>query len=207
MRGAGRPARDATRRQTDEKNSRKHRDRGRGAHLQRGDVRRSLVRRAARRRRAGDRPCPARSRGAHGSPHLLVEGTSFAAEMRELFDRGETPCAWWRADGWPLLALSAEARWRSYDAHGLNRVIGGVLVGSRIVFPRDAPRILPLQPIWSGFVINSVLYTSLWFLLFSLGAIRSGLQRHRRRRQQRCVHCGYKLVPDQTRCSECGEDR
>jgi hypothetical protein len=137
----------------------------------------------------------------YGSPRALVDGTSFAAEMKERFDRLEEPCAWWRADGWPLLALSAEARWVSYDALGVSRVVGGVLVGSENVFPHDGVRILPLQPIWSGLVINTALYTSLWFALFSLGDIRSGF----RRRRGQCVRCGYKLLSVQTRCSECGK--
>lgn len=141
------------------------------------------------------RPTPA------GSTHALVEGTSFEAEMKEKFDRSEAPCAWWRADGWPLPALSAEARWQSYDALGMSPVIGGVLVGPKNVVPRDGVRILPLQPVWSGLVINTVLYVSMWFTLFSLRDIRSIL----RRRRGQCVHCRYQLLPEQTRCSECGE--
>lgn len=137
----------------------------------------------------------------HGSPHALVEGTSFAAEMKERFDRSEAPCAWWRADGWPLLALSAEARWVSYDALGISKVNGGVLMDSRNVFPDDGVRILPLQPIWSGLIINTVLYISLWFAIFSVGDIRPML----RRRRGQCVHCGYQLLPEQARCSECGK--
>ncbi len=141
------------------------------------------------------RPTPA------GSTHALVEGTSFEAEMKEKFDRNEAPCALWRADGWPLPALSAEARWQSYDALGMSPVIGGVLVGPKNVVASDGVRILPLQPVWSGLVIDTVLYDSLWFALFSLRDIRSRL----RRRRGQCVRCGYRLLPDQTRCSECGE--
>jgi len=101
-----------------------------------------------------------------GSTHALVEGTSFAAEMKEKFDRGEAPTAQWRADGWPFRALSAEARWWGYDATGLEKVVGGMLVGSRHVLPKDGVRILPMQPMWTGFVIDSLLYASLWFGIF-----------------------------------------
>ena len=142
-----------------------------------------------------------------GMIHTLVEGTSFEAEMKEKFDNSESACALWRADGWPFLALSSEARWQSYDARGMSPVIGGVLVGPRNVVPDDGPRILPLQPIWSGLIINTVLYVSLWFTLFSLRDIwdfRNIRSRLRRRRGQ-CVRCRYRLLPDQTRCSECGE--
>ena len=144
---------------------------------------------------------PNRRLAPPGTIHALVEGTSFEAEMKDKFDRNEAPCALWRADGWPLPALSAEARWQSYDALGMSPVIGGVRVGPRNVVPRDGVRILPLQPIWSGLIINTVLFVSLWFTLFSLRDIRSRL----RRRRGQCVRCGYQLLPDQTQCSECGE--
>lgn len=124
--------------------------------------------------------------------------------MKEKFDRGEPATAMWRADGWPLPALSAEARWWRFDARGLEKVVGGALVGSRHVMPWDGVRILPLQPIWTGFVIDSVLYASLWFGLFSLGSIRR-IRPALRRRRGLCPGCGYKLQPGQFRCSECGE--
>ncbi len=140
-----------------------------------------------------------------GMIHTLVEGTSFEAEMKEKFDNNESACALWRADGWPLLALSSEARWQSYDARGMSPVIGGIRVGPRNVVPDDGPRILPLQPIWSGLIINTILYVSLWFTLFSLGDIRRGIRSRLRRRRGQCVRCRYQLLPEQTRCSECGE--
>jgi len=138
----------------------------------------------------------------YGSLHALVEGTSFAGEMKEKFDRGEAATAWWRADGWPIPALRAEARWSSYADTGVSKVVG-VLVGSRHVMPTDGVRMLPLQPIWSGLVIDTVLYASLWFALFSMGDIRTIL----RRRRGLCGHCGYRLLPEQSRCSECGQPR
>lgn len=141
----------------------------------------------------------------YGSTHTLVEGTSFETEMKEKFDNNEAPCALWRADGWPLLALSSEARWPSYDAPGLSLVIGGKLIGSRYVKPRDGVRILPLQPIWSGLIINTAFYISLWYTLFSLRNIWRGVRTRFRRRRGQCIHCAYKLITEQTRCSECGE--
>lgn len=148
---------------------------------------------------------PNRRLAPPGTIHTLVEGTSFEAEMKEKFDNNEAPCALWRADGWPLPALSSEGRWQSYDALGMSPVIGGVRVGPRNVFPRDGVRILPLQPIWSGLIINTVFYISLWYTLFSLRNIWRGIRSILRRRRGKCVHCAYQLMPEQTRCSECGE--
>ncbi|MCI0629155.1 MAG: hypothetical protein L0Y44_00695, partial [Phycisphaerales bacterium] len=85
---------------------------------------------------------------------------------------------------------------------------GGVLVGSDKVTTHDNVRILPLQPIWRGFFIDTALYASLWFVLLSLGSIRSICGRIRsmcRRRRHQCERCGYVLLPGQTVCSECGE--
>ncbi len=140
-----------------------------------------------------------------GSTDALVEGTSFEAEMKEKFDNNESACALWRADGWPLLALSSEARWQSYASLGMAPVIGGVRVGPRTVVPRDGVRILPLQPIWSGLIINTVLYVSLWLALFYCRDIWRGTISRLRRRRGQCIHCAYKLITEQTRCSECGE--
>ena len=128
-------------------------------------------------------------------------------EMKEKFDNNEAPCALWRADGWPLLALSSEARWESYASLGMAPVIGGIRVGPRTVVPRDGVRILPLQPIWSGLIFNTVFYISLWFALFSFREIWEfrNIRSKLRRRRGQCIHCGYKLIPEQTRCSECGK--
>lgn len=141
---------------------------------------------------------------AYESTHALVEGTSFAAEMKEKFDRREAPAALWRADGWPLPVFSAEAWWESYSSNWVWKVVGGELVGSQSVRPREGVRILPLQPIWSGFVVNTVVYSSVWYAIFSLFWYREMRCSLRRRRGQ-CVRCGYKLLTEQTRCSECGE--
>jgi hypothetical protein len=45
----------------------------------------------------------------YGSVEELLEGTSFAEEMKEKFICQEPASAWWRADGWPFTAFSAEA--------------------------------------------------------------------------------------------------
>lgn len=141
-------------------------------------------------------------RPPYGSPHDTVERTSFASEMKDKFDQGEAPTAWWRADGWPLPALSAGAHWRSYDSKRIQRVVGGLLLGTKEIAASNPVRMFPLQPVWTGFVIDTLLYASIWFAIFSLRDIRSAM----RRRRGRCARCGYMLVPEQTRCSECGAE-
>jgi len=132
----------------------------------------------------------------YGSTHALVEGTAFAAEMREVFDRGEAPPeVWWRADGWPRPALSADARWTS-NRDRLSAVNGGYLIDP-ITMTTDF-RVLPLRPIWTGFVVDTLLYGSVLFVVPTIRFWR----RHWRRQ---CVRCGYKLQSEQDRCSECGK--
>lgn len=140
------------------------------------------------------------NRQAYGSAPALLEGATFAAEAKEKIDMGEPPIAWWRADGWPFRALSAEARW-GWDGDDTVSAVGGLLVGSDRALLRDRVRILPLQPIWRGLILDTILFFLLWYAIFSIGTIRSGLRRHR----GLCGRCGYKLQPEQARCSECGE--
>ena len=141
---------------------------------------------------------------AYESTHALVEGTSFAAEMKGKFNRREAATALWRADGWPLPVFSAEVWWASHSSNWVWKVVGGELVGSQSVPAGDGVRIVPLQPIWSGLVVNSLFYSSVWYAIFSLFWYRE-LRSTLRRRRGQCVRCGYKILNVQTRCSECGE--
>lgn len=62
---------------------------------------------------------------------------------------------------------------------------------------------LPIMPIWSGLLINTLIYGVLGgVVVFGPGAVRRA-RRERRRRQGRCVACGYDLagLPG---CPECG---
>jgi hypothetical protein len=62
------------------------------------------------------------------------------------------------------------------------------------------PRVLPLRPIWPGFILNTLLYVgALWLILFGPSTIR----RFVRRRHGQCPNCGYH-VRGSAVCSECG---
>ncbi len=63
-------------------------------------------------------------------------------------------------------------------------------------------RLLPLRPIWPGFVVNTVFYAAILWLVIR-GHI--AMQRHRRRKRGLCVTCGYDLRGNLTQgCPECG---
>lgn len=69
------------------------------------------------------------------------------------------------------------------------------LPGSR--FPTyslgSAASALPLHPIWSGFILNTILYAAILWVPFALFALRRGLRRVLRRRRGACLICGYDL--------------
>ena len=66
-------------------------------------------------------------------------------------------------------------------------------------------RTLPLRPIWPGFLINTLFYaTILWLLAFGPFAAR----RFIRNKQGRCIKCGYDLRGSSGGgCPECGWGR
>ena len=70
-----------------------------------------------------------------------------------------------------------------------------------IVKPR-AVDVLPLRPIWRGFLTNSLLYAAiLWIVLFARRDVRQFI----RRKRGLCVACGYDLRhADHNACPECG---
>ena len=63
-------------------------------------------------------------------------------------------------------------------------------------------RFLPLHPIWPGFAINTVFYAALlWIVTLGPGTARWII----RRKQRRCINCGYDLRhADHNACPECG---
>ena len=64
--------------------------------------------------------------------------------------------------------------------------------------------ILPLRPIWSGFVINTIFFTVILWLFFDLFTIRLYIRRMR----GCCIKCNYNLRGDlASGCPECGWKR
>ena len=64
-----------------------------------------------------------------------------------------------------------------------------------------AVRALPLQPIWPGFIINTLLYAALlWLLIYGLA-----LRRFLRLRRRLCPRCAYRMGESAV-CTECGTE-
>ena len=89
------------------------------------------------------------------------------------------------------------------------RSLCGAFVETMVQPPADwgiwKPRgwILPYQPIWSGFAVNTLLYTVAMSLTFGAAIAPFALRRHLRTRRGLCPACGYP-VGESAVCSECG---
>jgi len=97
------------------------------------------------------------------------------------------------ASGWPFLA--ARCSYLSQWNVSPDPVVswGLLLIPQRFRYgenPDSTRRILPLVPIWPGFLINTIFYAAIWFALF-FGLTSS--KRFIRVRRGRCPRCGYDL--------------
>ena len=111
------------------------------------------------------------------------------------------------ARGWPMRSL-----W-CLQKHMVYYVDGGSYV-SKLFEPRGliatpiipdefwGPRVLPLYPIGTGFVVNTLFYAAILSLLFTGPFV---LRRFIRRRRGLCVQCAYDLRgAKHEACPECG---
>ena len=106
------------------------------------------------------------------------------------------------ARGWPMRSLMWLRVVQSLDNTDDRQ--WGVDIGDT-QGPLGTPRVLPLRPIPLGFIVNSLLYASILFVLVT-GLL--GLRRVIRRRRGHCIACGYDLRGDINHgCPECGWNR
>jgi hypothetical protein len=66
--------------------------------------------------------------------------------------------------------------------------------------PPHAIRLLPIDPVFPGFLLNTLIYAALPAAVMTASHLRAS----RRRRQSRCPACGYPLTGLPT-CPECGD--
>jgi hypothetical protein len=113
--------------------------------------------------------------------------------------------------GWPLYSMAwydgSDAYARGGETGIRGRLRSGVAlpaslgrISRSVGYPGPYSRRLPLQPVWEGFAVNSVLYAS--------AAVAAVLGPHwvirlRRRRRGLCETCGYDAGESPV-CSECG---
>jgi hypothetical protein len=106
-----------------------------------------------------------------------------------------------QARGWPLRALAADLVFSPGQRLDQPTVRWGIALGPTVQY---APTVLPLRPVWPGFLVNTLLLALLPGVVVAAPA---ALRRWQRRRRGRCARCGYDLrghTNTPTRCPECG---
>ncbi len=99
-----------------------------------------------------------------------------------------------RSAGWPYRSLSGE--WYFDEARTPLAGRSRWLVGGEDL-------LMPMRPTWPGFVVDTVFYATLFWLLSTSFA----LHRVIRRKRGRCIKCGYDLRgAEHDVCPECGHE-
>ena len=111
------------------------------------------------------------------------------------------------ARGWPFLAMWSGL---SYDGNlqpptKIPTIMRGLVLNPDAMSgpsPDTTVRMLPLAPIWSGFLADIAFYSLIWLVLLMLTVAS---RRALRSRQGCCVICGYDLRgTPHGKCPECG---
>lgn len=110
--------------------------------------------------------------------------------------------------GWPFRALWGAGHIRpEHDHDGIHSYLYFIPYDMEHD-PNEEIVGMPLYPIWIGFLLNSAIFSSVWFLLiFGFSNYRKNTQSSRKKRGL-CPKCKYDLCHKfETGCSECGWNR
>jgi hypothetical protein len=142
-------------------------------------------------------------RASHPPPEMLLPAWSPLLAPTDDFRTGRIASEerLVEARGWPFLAT-----WCEIDGTGGLPLIvrGGIRTpwswtGDSLA-PAILPRVLPYRPIWTGFLVNSVLYAATLTILTALPRqVRRMIRLHR----GRCPRCAYPIGASPV-CTECG---
>lgn len=109
------------------------------------------------------------------------------------------------ATGFPFRSFHCEAHYISQPAKaGGGYTLESLRGGIQLSKTSDRFGIVPLSPIWSGLLLNILIWSAAaWLLLTLTSALRTKL---RARRAGKCPHCRYDLrgLPTGAPCPECG---
>jgi hypothetical protein len=144
---------------------------------------------------------------------------TWAGSARPSGDYGNSPYVTWLLDarGWPMLALRSHVELlTNWDSAGftlemVQTVRSGHLLGDYSIgrLDLDSVHVLPFDPIWPGFAVNTLFYAIILWLLIPGPFV---LRRLIRVRRGRCPKCGYDLrgqppevgAASGKGCPECG---
>jgi hypothetical protein len=130
------------------------------------------------------------------------------------------------ARGWPMLALYSERDLTAAAANAPQVMNAPAVISGRTITGRSGgivisrltavnalttpgtadPVPIPLRPIYTGLVINTLLYATIWYALYlTLTLPRRFFKEVTRLRRGQCIGCGYDLGYDFVQgCPECG---
>jgi hypothetical protein len=155
---------------------------------------------AAHSKRAGAWTAISSRRGTAiaSSQHL---GATRTMRMVRLSVQGEVTYSTDIWSGWP-----ADAMGYTLEFGAAPYAVRGALTPPHRLIPKDGlvrdSHLLPLVPLWPGFVIDTLVYTALcWLLFFSPFTLRRII----RIRRGRCPACGYDMRGLDA-CPECGDE-
>ncbi len=121
-----------------------------------------------------------------GNPNLSPFPIDRIPELHELY-------------GWPLYSLECECDQTGETSWSIKVAETRTTIGGYW----HVPKVLPLRPIFPGFLINTLFYGVILWLLWSAPFATRRLIRKRR---GQCVRCGYDLTgAGHVVCPECGD--
>lgn len=142
-------------------------------------------------------------------PQDLLPSWSPLREPLETFRIGSTPVEerLVLAHGWPRPALWVELRRDPVSAFPRLEAVGGIRTpwnwSGGSLEPVVLPKTLPWRPVWSGLLINTVLFAAIMWLI---GRALIGGRHLIRRRRGLCPKCAYPMG-ESSICPECGRPR
>lgn len=116
------------------------------------------------------------------------------------------------ARGWPMLAMWGGFEYSRYVEDKTYIFTLGETKSAIVLqnlnegeFSPDFNRVIPLAPIWFGFIVDTLFYTAIWLFLMYLLAGPGIIKRTIRHSRGYCIRCGYDLHGmDHDKCPECG---
>jgi hypothetical protein len=151
-----------------------------------------------------DRKAHSSSHYDENGRHINIAKTEGWSEFRNFVEEGD--CLE-RATGWPWLCMHGAVLQLTKDSAGTFRARGSVVIRAyKWSFAmEDVSRIIPLRPIWSGIVLNTIVYA---FMRFGIVWFAGASRKASRISRGACGACGYKLRYEfEKNCPECGWNR